>query len=133
MSSQQRKSRKRKARTIDDEVDKGRLRGTQRWHIEKIMDYHLSQGCFDPSRGKRMVYFSVAWEGYGADEHTIEPVTNLLSCKNKVLKFLKEKGLELKMDRATEEAWLVERVPLLPVDPGFPTADLANPVEHDVP
>lgn len=81
----------------------------------------MSEGCFDGSKGTRMVFFLLSLVGWPELEYRfvsvnvlIEPEVslrlNIAPCKTQILKFLEEKGLELKFDKETDEAWLVPSV-----------------------
>ncbi|OQV12075.1 hypothetical protein BV898_13634 [Hypsibius exemplaris] len=92
----------------------GHVEGTQHWVAESILDYRLAPANVALARGedqstitgKKMVYFVVKWWGYGEDELTLEPATNLASALKMVHKFLKEKGFQLAVNSETEETWL---------------------------
>ena len=131
-------SRKRKAHTIDEDVreaEEGIVGDTPQWQVRQIMNYRygfsylgffchpvfltfkfcsssLSPSCVDRRLGKRMVFLAVIRESHGDDEHTLEPLTNLIgsnSSKHMGVSFLEKQGLELVVDRITKESWVVKR------------------------
>ena len=59
-----------------------------------------------------MVFFAIEWEGGIYDkEQTFEPLTKFRKMKHMVMSFLEKQGLELFVDRITQESWAVASPP----------------------
>ena len=60
------------------------IEGTEEYEVESILRYR---------KHRRQHQFLVAWKGYGREDQTWEPVSNLENCQDLVTKFKKQHGI----------------------------------------